>query len=70
MSSPPAVDFPDSDVPMSDTAGDSMPNVPPVNPLFLAGTPEPTTPMHGITARRAVGMNTPKGSPLFAGTLV
>ncbi|KAJ7774278.1 cell division control protein 54 [Mycena maculata] len=82
MSSPPALDFPTSDdVEMGDDlAGQTMPDAPPINPLFLAGTPSAAgtparpwqsddgpqdTPMQGLLARRAVGMNTPKRTPLF-----
>ncbi|PPQ92538.1 hypothetical protein CVT25_010371 [Psilocybe cyanescens] len=90
MSSPPALDFPSSemdDVDMADgtatqgTAGEqTFPNAPPAQPLFLAGTPSvagtpasqrysnPTTsPLRGATARRAVGLSTPKRTPLFLG---
>jgi hypothetical protein len=82
MSSPPALDFPTSDVEMDDGATQQpMLNAPPANPLFLPGTPSaagtparlhdpstPTgTPLWGITARRAVGLSTPKRTPLFAG---
>ena len=52
---------------------------PPGNPLFLAATPSAagtpahqrsshapdSTPLRGITARRALGMQTPKRTPLF-----
>ncbi|KAG6816290.1 hypothetical protein H0H87_007233 [Tephrocybe sp. NHM501043] len=76
MSSPPALDFPtsDDDVNMEDAAA------PQQEPLFLAGTPSvagtPTrrwgsnapdsSPLRGVTARRAVGLGTPKRTPLFA----
>lgn len=82
MSSP--INFPDSDVDMQehDSAEQSMPNAPPVQPLFDPGTPSttrgtprknavPSTP--GIMARRALGMSTPKSAPrtpLFDGTAV
>lgn len=74
MSSPPAVDFPSDDVEMADeTAEQSMINAPPAEPLFLAGTPQGTparsstqgTPMRSAVARRALGMATPKRTPLF-----
>jgi len=82
MSSPPALDFPTSDVEMDDgTAEQTMPHIRPANPLFLPGTPsaagtparlhassaQNSTPLRGITARRAVGLSTPKRTPLFAG---
>ena len=87
MSSPPALDFPSSemdDVEMGDgtattTAGQSMSQAPPADPLFLAGTPsvagtparqryaDQSSPLRGATARRALGMSTPKRTPLFAG---
>ncbi|KAF8211389.1 MCM-domain-containing protein [Mycena galopus ATCC 62051] len=76
MSSPPALDFPTSDdVAMEDEQ--TMPDAPPINPLFLAGTPSAAgtpsrllasdggTPLQGLMARRAVGMSTPKRTPLF-----
>ncbi|KAF5348780.1 hypothetical protein D9756_009748 [Leucocoprinus leucothites] len=82
MSSPPPLDFPSSeldDIEMGDgaSAEQSVPAAPPVNPLFLASTPSaagtpprrgapPETPIRGATARRALGMTTPKGTPLFA----
>ncbi|KAF8186431.1 hypothetical protein BJ912DRAFT_1043153 [Pholiota molesta] len=85
MSSPPALDFPSSeigDVEMQDasTAAQSMPGV----PLFLAGTPSTTagtprrrneipatsSPLRSMTARRAIGLTTPKRTPLFIGTLL
>ncbi|TFK32059.1 cell division control protein 54 [Crucibulum laeve] len=86
MSSPPPLDFPSSemdDVEMGNATGtgeQSMPEAPPVNPLFLAGTPSAAgtparqrysnapegTPLRGATARRALGMSTPKRTPLFA----
>jgi DNA replication licensing factor MCM4 len=74
MSSPPALDFPSSDldVPMEDgTAEESMPNAPPAQPLFFAGTPSVAgTPRRdGVVARRALGMTTPKRTPLFNGEL-
>lgn len=83
MSSPPALDFPTSDdVEMGDGEGQTMPDAPPVNPLFLAGTPSAAgtparpwasddgeqgmgTPLQGLMARRAVGLSTPKRTPLF-----
>jgi hypothetical protein len=85
MSSPPALDFPSSDlgdVDMDDgtNAEQSMPEAPPANRLFLAGTPSttagtpsrqqyqiPSSPLRGATARRALGMSTPKRTPLFMG---
>lgn len=90
MSSPPAIDFPSSDlddVEMGDgTVEESMPNAPPIQePLFLTGTPSAagtpahrrgsnalqSSPLRGITARRAVGlstpMKTPMKTPLFGG---
>ncbi|TFK75716.1 MCM-domain-containing protein [Pluteus cervinus] len=80
MSSPPA-EFPSSDLPdveMDDgTADQSMPQAPP--PLFLAMTPSvqgtparqrtqapDSSPLQGLAARRAVGLSTPKRTPLFA----
>ncbi|THU95493.1 MCM-domain-containing protein, partial [Dendrothele bispora CBS 962.96] len=84
MSSPPRLDFPssDNDVDMSNGTQEqqTMPDAPPRDPLFLAGTPStsagtparlrgqaPATssPLRGITARRAVGLDTPKRTPLF-----
>ena len=84
MSSPPALDFPSSemdDVEMNDGAAEqSMPDVPPPgNPLFLPATPSAagtparqrysnapdSTPLRGVIARRALGMQTPKRTPLF-----
>jgi DNA replication licensing factor MCM4 len=80
MSSPPALDFPSSDiedVAMHDgTNTQSMPEAP---PLFLASTPSvlgtplrqpyhQSSPLRGATARRALAMNTPKRTPLFART--
>ena len=85
MSSPPALDFPSSDiedVEMNDVAvaEQSMPNAPsPGNPLFLPATPSAagtparqrhsnapdSTPLRGVIARRALGMQTPKRTPLF-----
>lgn len=70
MSSPPAIDYPSDDIEMADesTGGEqSMSNAPPVEPLFLAGTPQGTpmrTPASAV-ARRALGMTTPKRTPLF-----
>lgn len=63
--------------------GQTMPDAPPYNPLFLAGTPSAagtprpsgasnapdTSPLRGLTARRALGMSTPRTPqriPLFA----
>ncbi|KAG5735126.1 DNA replication licensing factor mcm4 [Termitomyces sp. T112] len=79
MSSPPALDFPtsDNDIEMGD---DSASNVLQQGPLFLAGTPSVTgtpvrrsgsnapgsSPLRGMMARRALGLNTPKKTPLFA----
>ncbi|KAJ7638546.1 cell division control protein 54 [Roridomyces roridus] len=77
MSSP--LNFPSSDDPNMDVdeGGTTMPDAP---PLFLAGTPSAAgtpsrfqfsddgtqgTPLPGLMARRAVGMNTPKRTPLF-----
>ena len=85
MSSPPALDFPSSemdDAEMNDgtAAEQSMPGVPPPgNPLFLPATPSAagtpvrqrhpnapdSTPLRGVMARRALGMQTPKRTPLF-----
>ncbi|KAF8814423.1 cell division control protein 54 [Phlegmacium glaucopus] len=84
MSSPPALDFPSSDIDVEMNDGtaveQSMPDAPPPgNPLFLAATPSvagtparqrypnapDSTPLRGITARRALGMQTPKRTPLF-----
>jgi len=85
MSSPPALDFPSSeldDVDMNDGTNveQSMPEAPTANRLFLAGTPStsagtpsrqqyqvPSSPLRGATARRALGVNTPKRTPLFMG---
>ena len=84
MSSPPAIDYPsdDADVDMGDgTNGEqSMPNAPPVQPLFFPGTPTtpasrrgqsmnamPSSPIGSAVARRALGMTTPKRTPLFEG---
>ena len=58
-------------------AEQSMPDAPP--PLFLPATPSAagtparqqyvnapdSTPLRGVTARRALGMHTPKRTPLF-----
>ncbi|KAM6501317.1 cell division control protein 54 [Amanita muscaria] len=84
MSSPPRLDFPSSDfgdVQMEDNTQveQSVPEAPAPMPLFLnsptetpsrprrAGAPE-NTPTHGIMARRALGLSTPKmqKTPLFA----
>lgn len=64
MSSPPALDFPSSemdDVEMGDGAvEESMPNAPPIQePLFLNATPSAA----GTPARRW-GSNAPQNSPL------
>ncbi|KAF8902618.1 cell division control protein 54 [Gymnopilus junonius] len=84
MSSPPALDFPSSeidDVDMADgtSAPQTFEDAPAANPLFLAGTPStvpgtparqrdfPSSPLRGATARRALGMSTPKRTPLFIG---
>jgi DNA replication licensing factor MCM4 len=84
MSSPPALDFPSSDmedVVMNDgTQTQSMPEAPRRDPLFLAGTSSvigtpvrqpynQSSPLRGATARRALGMSTPKKTPLFARTI-
>jgi DNA replication licensing factor MCM4 len=85
MSSPP-LDFPSSDmddIQMDDNTASgmqtqSMPEAPPRDPLFLAGTPsvantpvrqryEHSSPLRGATARRALEMATPKRTPLFMG---
>jgi len=82
MSSP--MNLPDSDDDMHEhePAEQTMPNAPPRQPLFDPGTPSttrgtprkggvPSTP--GITARRALGMSTPKSAPrtpLFEGIVV
>src|SRR6266550_4774078 len=82
MSSPPPLDFPSSDVQMEDSTQpeQSMPEAPPPLPLFL-GSPAETpsrpqrtnipqsSPLRGVMARRALGLNTPKSArtPLFAG---
>ena len=58
----------------------SMPEAPQRDPLFLAGTPsvngsparrlyDQSSPLRGATARRALGMSTPKKNPLFARTI-
>ncbi|KAJ7937296.1 cell division control protein 54 [Mycena leptocephala] len=82
MSSPPALDFPTSDDIEMGEDGQTMPDAPPMNPLFLAGTPSAAgtparpwasddgpqgmaTPLQGLMAKRAVGMSTPKRTPLF-----
>ncbi|KAF8350874.1 cell division control protein 54 [Amanita rubescens] len=78
MSSPPPLDFPSSDVQMEEPE-QSMPEAPPPLPLFL-GSPIETpsrpqrtnipqsSPLRGVMARRALGLNTPKSArtPLFA----
>ena len=66
----------DDELPQTPTqhGGQSMSQAPPAaaDPLFLAGTPSTQasgTPLQGVVARRAVGMNsTPRrtGRPLFA----
>jgi hypothetical protein len=64
----------DDELPQTPTphgGGQSMSQAPPADPLFLAGTPstQAGTPLRGVVARRAVGMNsTPRrsGRPLFA----
>ncbi|EIN14579.1 MCM-domain-containing protein [Punctularia strigosozonata HHB-11173 SS5] len=85
MSSPPPIDFPTSDmddIEMDDAATtggqQSMSGAPPVQSLFLPGTPStsgtpsrrnvPQTPTSGTVARRALGMSTPRQqrTPLFA----
>lgn len=58
----------------------SMTEAPQRDPLFLVGTPSVTgtparraydqsSPLRGVTARRALGMSTPKKTPLFARTI-
>lgn len=81
MSSPPALDFPSSDADMNED-GDQGAAPTNNLPLFLAGTPSTnagtpartrgsqsiagSSPLRNITARRAVGLSTPKQRPLFA----
>ncbi|KAJ3921144.1 cell division control protein 54 [Lentinula edodes] len=81
MSSPPALDFPSSDADMNED-GDQGAVPTNNLPLFLAGTPSTnagtpartrgsqsiagSSPLRNITARRAVGLSTPKQRPLFA----
>ncbi|KAJ3753772.1 cell division control protein 54 [Lentinula raphanica] len=81
MSSPPALDFPSSDADM-DGDGDQNTAPTTTQPLFLAGTPSTnagtpsrargnqsvagSSPLRNVTARRAVGLSTPKQKPLFA----
>ncbi|KAK7061499.1 DNA helicase [Favolaschia claudopus] len=80
MSSPPALDFPASDDVEMEEGGQTMPDAPPRNPLFLAGSPSVAgtparplasddgpmdTPLQGYMAKRAVGMSTPRRKPLF-----
>lgn len=74
MSSPPAIDFPSDDIEMADESASgveqSMSNAPPAESLFLPGTPQATpmrTPAGSAVARRALGMSTPKRTPLFNG---
>ena len=75
MSSPPSIDYLSDDIEMADEqAGgeQSMSNAPPIDPLFLAATPQGTpmrTPASSAVARRALGMTTPKRTPLFNGEL-
>ncbi|KAL0946225.1 hypothetical protein HGRIS_012484 [Hohenbuehelia grisea] len=77
MSSPPALDFPSSDMEdvQMDDGGPQAAQPAAGTPLFFPGTPSTTmgtparpvaTPISGITARRALGMSTPKRTPLFA----
>ncbi|KAF7313598.1 DNA helicase [Mycena chlorophos] len=72
MSSPPR---PDDDVEMEETE-ETFPDAPARSPLFFPGTPSAAgtparphgsdaTPMTGLMARRAVGLNTPKRTPGF-----
>lgn len=84
MSSPPALDFPSSDVDMNEEGEQTTNNN--NNPLFLAGTPSTnagtparprgnqsvagSSPLRGITAKRALGLSTPKQRPLFARELL
>src|SRR6266850_2480762 len=64
----------DDELPQTPTphGGHSMSQAPPADPLFLGGTPstQAGTPLRGVVARRAVGVNsTPRRtgrSPLFA----
>ncbi|KAJ8522534.1 hypothetical protein ONZ45_g900 [Pleurotus djamor] len=71
MSSPPALDFPSSEM---DLDGDANAQAPAPEALFLPGTPSTSmgtparTPMTGFAARRAIGLTTPKSNrtPLFA----
>jgi DNA replication licensing factor MCM4 len=77
MSSPPAVDFPDSDAPMDGDLNSDRPQN--AAPLFLPSTPSVAgtprrrtggstannTPTRGVTARRALGMSTPRRPPPF-----
>jgi DNA replication licensing factor MCM4 len=81
MSSPPALDFPTSDeIEMTSVEeGQTRPDAPPLflaGTPSAAGTPARlwasddgsqagNTPMQGLMARRAVGMSTPKRTPLF-----
>ncbi|KAK0469030.1 cell division control protein 54 [Desarmillaria tabescens] len=82
MSSPPEINLPSDDVDMEDATVPQPSSDANPNPLFFkgstpsaAGTPvsrrrqnaPDSTPMTGIIARRAVGMATPKRTPLFAG---
>ena len=69
------------DVDMNDgvAAEQSMPDAHPLAPLFLPATPSAagtparqqhsngpdSTPLRGVMARRALGMQTPKHTPLF-----
>ncbi|KAJ7068042.1 cell division control protein 54 [Mycena amicta] len=70
----------DADVEMQDgesIPAETFPDAPPRNPLFFPGTPsvagtparprgsDTGTPMQGLIARRAVGLATPKRTPLF-----
>ncbi|KIY70249.1 cell division control protein 54 [Cylindrobasidium torrendii FP15055 ss-10] len=82
MSSPPRPDASDDDVQMDEEVHTPRNSDAP-DPLFLAGTPVATpgsrrppnsnasasyaTPMQGLMARRALGMQTPKRTPLFQG---
>ena len=74
MSSPPAIDFPSDDIEMADESANgeqSMSNAPPIEPLFLAGTPQGTpmrTPTSGAVARSSSPLAYPSSSPAKAKT--